>query len=154
MNFSGLEKTNRRNLEITRSSLFTPHRALRTPQSTSAFTLLEVMIAAGIFFMAIFAILALVTANIRNAHLLQQQPVDPGMLLADLVQTNKLQEGSDSGDFGELFPGYRWDSQITQIESNGLFRVDYVVTKPGGGRNSQTTFSALRFRPESQNQMK
>lgn len=126
-----------------------PALTTRATVSTSAFTLLEVMIAAGIFFMAIFAILALVTTNIRNARYLQEQPVEPGMLLADLVQTNKLTEGSDSGDFGELFPGYTWTSDIRQIETNGLFRVDYVVTKPGGGPNSQTTLSALLYRPDS-----
>jgi len=107
------------------------------------------MIAAGIFFMAIFAILALVSTNIRNARLLQEQPVDPGMLLADLVQTNKLEEGTDQGDFGDLFPGYTWTSDITQVASNGLFKVEYVVTKPGGGPNSQTSLSALLYRPDS-----
>jgi Tfp pilus assembly protein PilV len=118
-------------------------------KTQDAFSLLEVMIAAGIFFMAIFAILALVSTNIRNARLLQEQPVDPGMLLADLVQTNKLEEGTDQGDFGDLFPGYTWTCDITQVASNGLFKVEYVVTKPGGGPNSQTSLSALLYRPDS-----
>jgi Tfp pilus assembly protein PilV len=118
-------------------------------KTTRAFTLLEVMIAAGIFFMAVFAILSLVSTNIRNARLLQEQPVDPGMLLADLVQTNKLQEGSDSGDFGDLFPGYTWSSDITLVGSNGLFKVEYIVTKPGDGANSETSLSALLYRPDS-----
>lgn len=107
------------------------------------------MIAAGIFFMAIFAILSLVSTNIRNARLLQEQPVDPGMLLADLVQTNKLQEGSDSGDFGDLFPGYSWSSDITEVGSNGLFKVEYIVTKAGGGPNSESKLDALLYRPDS-----
>ena len=84
-----------------------------------------------------------------NARLLQEQPVDPGMLLADLVQTNKLQEGSDSGNFGDVFPGYRWTCDITEVASNGLFKVQYTVIKPGGGPNSETTLSALLYRPDS-----
>jgi Tfp pilus assembly protein PilV len=115
----------------------------------SAFTLLEVMIAAGIFFMAIFAILAVVSANIRNARLLQEPQVDAGMLLADLCQTNKLYEGSDSGDFGDLFPNYRWANQIKQVGTNGLFEVDYVISKRDGGPNSESTMSALLYRPDS-----
>ena len=115
-----------------------------------AFTLIEVMIAAGIFFMAIFAILSLVSTNLRNARLLQQPQVDAGILLADLVQTNKLTEVSDSGDFGDLYPGYRWTSDIHEVMTNGLFQVDYVVTRPGGGPNSETTLSALLYRPNSQ----
>jgi len=35
---------------------------------TNAFTLMEVMVACGIFFMATFAILALVSTTLRNAR--------------------------------------------------------------------------------------
>ena len=52
-----------------------------------AFTLLEVMIACGIFFIAVFAILALVSNTLRNARILRltdRGEVKPG-LLADLV---------------------------------------------------------------------
>jgi len=107
------------------------------------------MIASGIFFLAIFSILSLVSSNIRNARLLQLPQVDAGLLLSDLVQTNKLYEGSDSGDFGNLYPGYRWSSDIVQVATNGLFKVDYVITAPGGGPNSQSIISVLLFRPES-----
>ena len=51
------------------------------------------MIATGIFFMCIFSFLALVTSNLRNARLLQKPQVDASMLLADLVQTNRLVGG-------------------------------------------------------------
>src|SRR5580692_2494919 len=56
-------------------------RVIHSSHSERAFTLLEVMIAAGIFFMCIFAILSLVSTNIRNARLLQEPQVDAGMLL-------------------------------------------------------------------------
>lgn len=123
-----------------------------TTRSTDAFTLLEVMIAAGIFFMAIFAILALVTSNLRNARLLQEPQVDGGLLLADLCQTNQLTEGSDSGsldDLGDAFKGYQWSSEITQVATNGLFLVNIVITKPGGDANSERSMSALLYRPDS-----
>lgn len=120
-----------------------------TPRPKAAFTLLEVMIASGIFFMAIFAILSLVSGNLRNARRLQEPPVDAGMLLADLCQTNKLTEGSDSGDFGELYPGYRWTSDIRQVSTNGLFKVEYTVSRPGGEPNSDTSLSAWLYRPDS-----
>jgi Tfp pilus assembly protein PilV len=119
------------------------------PRANHAFTLLEVMIASGIFFMAIFAILALVSSNLRNARLLQKPQVDAGLLLADLCQTNQLTEGSDSGDFGEAFPGYTWTCDIQLYATNGLFKVDYIVTGPGGGPNSQTEMSAFLYRPDS-----
>jgi Tfp pilus assembly protein PilV len=114
-----------------------------------AFTLLEVMIASGIFFMAIFAILALVSTNLRNARLLSEPQVDAGMLLADLSLTNKFYEGSDSGDFGELYPGYHWSSSITQVGTNGYFQVDYIVTRPNSGPNTDRKLRAFFFRPDS-----
>ena len=120
-----------------------------TPRPKDAFTLLEVMIASALFFMAIFAILSLVSSNLRNARLLQKPQVDAGILLADLCQTNKLTEGSDSGDFGELYPDYRWTSDIQQVSTNGLFKVEYTVFRPNGEPNNGTSLSALLFRPDS-----
>jgi Tfp pilus assembly protein PilV len=116
----------------------------------SAFTLVEVMIAMGIFFMAVFAILALVTTNLRNARNLLKQRVDASMLISQLSLTNQLTAGSDSGDFGELYPGYRWTSDITEI-TNGLFQVEYLVTGPPipGSDPAQTHMSVLLWRPNS-----
>jgi hypothetical protein len=118
-------------------------------RSRDAFTLLEVMIAAGIFFMCIFAILAVVSGNLRNARLLQEPQVDAGMLLSDLCQTNQFHEGSDSGNFGDLFPGYKWESSITLVGTNGFFEVDYTVSRPHGGPNTDNKISALFYRPDS-----
>ena len=115
----------------------------------AAFTLLEVMIALGIFFMCIFAILEVVATNLRAARKLQDQPVDVSLLIADLYQTNKLEEGSDSGDFGDLFPGYKWENQITLMATNGLFKVEYLVTHPGGGANTEQHMTVLLWRPDS-----
>src|ERR1700722_7740080 len=116
-----------------------------------AFTLLEVMIASGIFFMCIFWILAVLSPNLRNSRLLQEQPVDAGMLLADLCQTNQLKEGSYEGDFGDVFRGYKWSSAIRQVGTNGFFGVDYTVTRPQGqgGPNTDNKSSALFYRPDS-----
>src|SRR5215467_4098981 len=52
-----------------------------------AFSLIEVMIACGIFFMATFAILALVSTTLRNARALQRGDVDAGMAAAQIYQT-------------------------------------------------------------------
>src|SRR5215475_11772459 len=62
-----------------------------------AFSLIEVMIACGIFFMATFAILALVSTTLRNARGLQRGDIDAGMAAAQvyqLLKTNKVQQGS------------------------------------------------------------
>lgn len=121
----------------------------RLKRASRAFSLLEVMIAAGIFFMAIFAILELVTANIRNARLLQQTNDEEkaAMLLADAVQTNKFEEGSVPVDLSAVYPGYSGECVYTAVGSN-LCRIDAVVTKDGGG--PVTTLSTLAYGQISQ----
>lgn len=129
-----------------------PHSALRIQ---GAFTLLEVMIACAIFFMAVFAILQLVTTGLIQAKALQQREPDAGVLAATLSLTNQLVEGSVSGDFEEvapgLYPGYRWSADINEVMSNGLFQVDYVVSGTVGKKHglSESRMSILMFRPLS-----
>ncbi len=108
-----------------------PPRITARPRRTTAFTLMEVMIAAGIFFMAIFAILELVSNSLRNARNLRKIDVDAGMVAAQLYKTNKLTEGIQSGDFGDLYPDFSWETDSEQIMSNGLWQVDIVVTRRG-----------------------
>jgi hypothetical protein len=99
-----------------------------------AFSLIEVMIACGIFFMATFAILALVSTTLRNARALQRGDVDAGMAAAQVYQmlkTNRQAEVSGSGDFGEAYPGYGYEFASQQYQSNGLLQVDIVVNRRG-----------------------
>jgi len=120
----------------------------RRPLLNRAFSLLEVMIACGIFFMAIFAILALVAGVLRNARSLRSVDVDAGMVAAQIYKTNKLYEGSESGDFGNAYPEYSWETEITQAATNGLFQVDILVHRRGAAKpvDSMTIFV---YAPES-----
>src|SRR5258708_6047325 len=67
-----------------------------------AFSLLEVMIAIAVFFVGVFAILALVSQSLDNARRLQRPTIDAGLLAAQLSLTNKLVEGTESGNLGNL----------------------------------------------------
>ena len=117
-------------------------------QCRRAFSLLEVMIAIGVFAMAIFMILALVSSALGNARRLQRPVVDAAMIASELSLTNQLVEGSQSGDFGEAYPGYDWTAKITEEQSNKLFRVDYVVQRSDNHEVMQN-MSVLFFRPQS-----
>lgn len=98
----------------------------------TAFTLLEVLIAMGIFFVAVFAVLQLTSQNLRLARALKQNnTVDAGSLAAELSLTNILDEGFTSGDFGELHPGYTWAREVYMVSTNGLFQVDFTVIAEG-----------------------
>jgi hypothetical protein len=123
-------------------------RAPRKPCHSPAFTLVEVMIALGIFFMAMFAILGLVANALRNARALQRPTVDCGVVAAQLSLTNKLTEGLETGDFGDLYPDYEWTRDIYEVETNGLFQADMIVQRRAGG-TVESKMSILLFRPDS-----
>lgn len=113
---------------------------------SSAFTLLEVMIAVALFFMASFAVLTLVSQNLRAARMLQSSHVTAARLAAELSVTNRLEEGTDSGDFGELYPGLTWTRDIRKWrETNFLFQVDYIVLRNG---QPDSQMSVLLYRPD------
>ena len=114
----------------------------------AAFSLLEVMIACGIFFMAVFAILAMVSSVLRNARSLRRTELDAGMVAAQVTKTNKLFEGTESGDFGNLYPDYSWETDTYEVQTNGLFQVDIVVRRRGL-HQPVDTMSILVYSPDS-----
>jgi hypothetical protein len=117
-------------------STFTFHvsRITHHASPSPAFTLMEVMIACGIFFMATFAILGLVSNTLRNARGIQRIQVDAGMAAAQayqIIKTNRQAELSLSGDFGDSFRDYSWEAESTQFDTNGLLVVNIIVTRRG-----------------------
>jgi hypothetical protein len=128
--------------------------AARNPQhSRDAFTLMEVMIACGIFFMAIFAILALVSNVLRNARSLRRAELDAGMVAAQVCKTNKLYEGGESGDFGNLYPDYSWETETYEAQTNGLWQVDIKVRRRGVGQPVDS-MSIYVYSPDSKSRMR
>lgn len=117
----------------------------------AAFSLLEVMIAGGIFFMGIFAILALVSSTLRNARSLRRIDVDAGMVAAQVCKTNKLFEGTESGDFGNLYRDYSWETYTSEVATNHLFQVDITVRRRGL-QNPVDAMSIWVYAPESPSQ--
>ena len=120
---------------------FRPQLSVGRPSgqtSPTAFTLLEVMIACGIFFMATFAILALVAGTLRNARALQRGEVDAGMAAAQVyetLRTNRYESGQMKGDFGENYRDFSyeatWDLDFDGGATNSLLKVDIVVRRRG-----------------------
>ena len=96
-----------------------------------AFTLIEVMIALGIFFMAVFTILALVSNILRNARGLQRPQIDAGLAAAIYVNTNKFPEGIVSGELGDSLPDYRYEIATDEFATNGLMQATVALNRRG-----------------------
>lgn len=108
------------------------HPAARAQQRVqNAFSLLEVMIALGIFFMAVFTILALVSGTLRNARALQRPYIDAGMVAAQYVNTNRFSEGRVSGQFEDPLHDYSFEVETMEAATNGLLQADIVLFRRG-----------------------
>jgi len=134
-------------------------------QTIRAFTLAEVLIAVGIFVVAIFAILQLVNQGLELVRVMQQQRPDMGALAAKtLVElpepdgtlatglTEPLDEdfgGNGGGEF-TLYPDARWQRDIMSLDAtNGLYQTTITIEEQvGGGENTEYQLRFLMFRPD------
>jgi hypothetical protein len=129
---------------------------IRRPKSNLllAFTLLEVMIAVAIFFMATFSILALVSRCLAQARSLQPMQVDANMVVAELSLTNRLEEGPIPDEiikhFQHLYPDYTCEGTITEIRTNKLFEIQVRVAGVTAGKHLlENKTTNYLFRPQS-----
>jgi hypothetical protein len=118
-----------------------------------AFTLLEVMFAVVAFCTATFAILALVSQSIDIARRLQRPMVDSGLVASELSLTNKLIEGVESGNLGELlgdaYKGYTYDYAVDEVQTNRLFQVVIAIQNNEGNKPVVSKMTILLYRPDS-----
>jgi ABC-type multidrug transport system permease subunit len=129
-----------------------PGRSLRT--SLRAFTLIEVMLAITIFFMAMFAILGVLSSGVHAATILRTSGPTAGMVAGQYFVTNQMEEGSDAGDFSDIagYGGYVWQADKVEVDTNGLYKVhievynsshvaisilDVLLYKQGNGGNNR-----------------
>jgi type II secretory pathway pseudopilin PulG len=117
-----------------------------------AFTLVEVMVAITIFFMAMFAILGVLSSGVHAASILRTSGPTAGMVAAEYYATNSLEEGSDTGDFDDIpvyqKAGWRWVSEKVDLTDEGvtnMWRVLIVVVDPNGTESSR--LQVLLYKP-------
>ena len=109
------------------------------------------MIAVMVFFVVVFAVLGIVVQSMNAARALQRPQPDFSILASQVALSNVLEEGFESGDFGDLgdeYKDYSWQREIVEVGSNGLFQVDFLVTKRGArGKDISETMSILMYKP-------
>lgn len=126
-----------------------PRRNVDDCRTRRGFTLIEVTIASVILAMALFAILQICTVCLKGTRLLSRVHVDASSLAAQLSLTNRIEEGSDSGNFGEDYPGYSWVRNISEYTTNGLYQVEFqVIGQTSDGQQDRSEMSILLYRPD------
>jgi len=104
----------------------------------SGFTLLEVMVAMSIISIVLISIFKLHADTLRMNQMTRFYSTAPLLAQRKLteIKTSTLEDlSSDSGGFGENFPGYNWRVTISDVESvmlgsaaKNLKKIDVVVT--------------------------
>ena len=119
-----------------------------------AFSLLEVMIAIAIFFVASFAILCLVSSSLGNVRRLQRPSVDASPVLAWYAATNRLVEGTYQGNLGDPemlgkdYRDYNYLVDVEEIDTNHLFGVHCVITS-SGNHSIISDMRTVLYKPQS-----
>ncbi len=132
------------------------HSCQRTTQERfQAFTLIEVLIASSVLAVTLMGVLAICSIGLRIARALQHTHVDAGTVAAwtyNMISlTNRLEEGVDGGNFsemvGDLYPDAIWQRQITEVGSNGLYRVDFLIRYSVEKKPLESQLSMLVYKP-------
>jgi prepilin-type N-terminal cleavage/methylation domain-containing protein len=120
-----------------------------------AFTLLEVMIAIAIFFVASFAILGLISSSLNNVRRLQRPSVDASPVLARYAATNSLIEGVYQGSLGEAellgkeYRDYNYVVDIEEVASNHLYAVNCKIYTSYGSHDPISDLTTVLYKPQS-----
>ena len=126
---------------------------IKTGARRGGFSLLEVMIAIGVFFLAVFAILGLVSSSLENVRRLQRPLVDAGAVASWLSVSNKFVEGTytvNLGDvLGDAYSRYNCTYDVQEVEPNKLFQVGYIVQSRTGNHEIIASMTNLFYSPQS-----
>ena len=104
--------------------------------------------AVAVFFAAVVAVLELVSQNLRLAQAFQQARPSTADLAAEIALSTTMQEGIETGDFGESYPGSTWTQDTLLVGTNGLYRVDLTVHELIGEKTVDSKMSVLFYRPD------
>ena len=99
---------------------------------TSGFTLLEVMIATAIIAIALVAALGSQSQSVSLANEAKFATTVAFLAqrkMAELEVKDVKDLMSDAGDFGEDFPGYRWESEVGDAPMEGFEKVSDRIKK-------------------------
>lgn len=101
------------------------------------FTLLELMVAIAILAGALLAVMQIVTQGLSTTQAAQDRVLAMELAeqkLAELMLQPEPEPGEEEGEFGELYPRFRWRSEISETELEGLYRLVVEVTWTNGER--------------------
>lgn len=124
----------------------------RNPQSKAGFTLLEIMVAISIMaivLVTVFRMHAQTLSMTYSARFYATSPLLAQKKMVEIESKGQQDITDDSGDFGDEFPGYRWQVAVDDVESKALGsvaenlkKIDILVTL----NNDEFTYSVRTYK--------
>ena len=96
------------------------------PQSKAGFTLLEIMAAISIIAIVLVTVYRLHAQTLSmnySARFYTTAPMLAQKKMVEIESEGRENMSDDSGDFGDEFPGYRWQVAVEDVESKALGNV-------------------------------
>jgi general secretion pathway protein I len=106
-----------------KTKICNPQPATRNLQPDSGFTLLEIMVALSIIAIVLVSVYKMQAQTISmnyEARFYATAPLMAQLKIAEVELESPGEQADASGDFGDEFPGYRWNVVINDIESESL----------------------------------
>ncbi|MGQ9523389.1 MAG: type IV pilus modification PilV family protein [Armatimonadota bacterium] len=122
-------------------------RHMRRP---AGFTLLEMLVAMVLLTVGITGTMGALSGILQGARLADDYTTASLLAqsrLTELEQVDGLVEGTAEGDFGEDYPGWRWEQEVIQAESEGLLQVTVTVIWQRGAEERTYTVTTYRLQP-------
>jgi general secretion pathway protein I len=98
--------------------------------TNKGFTLLEVMIAVALIAIALTTLLGSQSQSVSFANSAKFETMAALLAQSKMSEVNMQKAGtltSDSGDFGEDYPGYTWEVNVSEIAIPGIDTIsDYL----------------------------
>jgi len=120
---------------------------LRRPNRV-AFTLVEVLatlvLAAVILPVAMRGISLALTVAGESRHRMEAASLAQNKL-TDLIATGEWQSADLSGDFGENWPGYRWQAEVLDWDGTALRQISVSVNWTSAGRERDVALTTLAY---------
>ena len=128
---------------------------MQVSRTENGFTLVEVIVVMVILTVGVVGMVSAISGGIASSKLSSQLTAATMLIqqkLEEIEDQDVLEPGSDSGDFGEDYPRYTWEQEISYSEfDDGLYIVRVKVKWPDRGSERSKEVEALIWRGKNEN---